>query len=359
MTPSNTAASPLAMSTGFGSIATALAGPSVDLAACLRGTGQAGCMTQARVATAGATAAPASIPGAPGNLVATAAGGTVTLSWTAPASADPVLAYVIEAGSFPGAANLANFSTGSPATVFTASGVGAGIYYVRVRAATAAGAGPASNEATLVVSAGCVTPGPPGGLSIVSVSGGTVVLAWLAAANGPTSYVVEAGSGPGQTNLVSSDVGASTTLTAAGVGAGTYYVRMRARNACGVSGPSNEVVVTVGAATVSNVSGTWSLTRTGTAAWIRTYSTFTVTLVQSGVNLTGSIRPTASSRSTSIILGNVSSGGVVFFGSEHAYWNDDDDGYFRLSLDSTGRRMTGGCSNGFTCSSATATKISP
>jgi hypothetical protein len=197
------------------------------------------------------------------------------------------------------------------------------------------------------------------------VSGGTVVLAWLPGANGPTSYVVEAGSSPGLANLANSDVGLTTTLTATGVGAGTYYVRMRARNACGVSGPSNEVVVRVGGGgSVPNVAGTWSLTRTGTFSWIRTYSSFTVTLIQSGASLTGSIRPTNSSRSTPIIFGTVSTSGVVYFGSEHAYWNDSDpigsDGYFTLTLDSTGRRMTGGCGgNAGTCTSATATKVSP
>jgi len=47
------------------------------------------------------------------------------------------------------------------------------------------------------------------------------------------------------TNLANVDVGATTTFTATGVGAGTYYMRVRARNGCGASPPGNEIVATV------------------------------------------------------------------------------------------------------------------
>ena len=40
-------------------------------------------------------------------------------------------------------------------------------------------------------------------------------------------------------------IDAATSHLAAGVRRGTYYVRMRARNACGSSPPSNETVVVV------------------------------------------------------------------------------------------------------------------
>src|SRR6185295_11971063 len=169
----------------------------------------------------------------------------VTLTWLAPASGCAPTAYTIEAGSVTGSSNLASFSTGSTRTLFSASGIGAGRYFVRVRATNGGGTSTPSNEVQFTIGSGpCVAaPGPPGGLA-ATVSGTTVSLSWTAAA-GATGYVLEAGSSAGLSNLVVSDVGATVSLTAT-AGAGTYYVRVRARNACGTGAPSNEVTVVVG-----------------------------------------------------------------------------------------------------------------
>ncbi|HMF92659.1 MAG TPA: BACON domain-containing carbohydrate-binding protein [Vicinamibacterales bacterium] len=182
-------------------------------------------------------------PGAPTGLSASASGSTVTLAWTAPGGSCVPTGYVIEAGSGPGLANLANFNTGTGGTTFIASGVGAGTYYVRVRASNQSGTSGPSNEATLVVgSTGC--PGAPAAPSLSgSVSGSMVSLAW-SGVPGATSYVLEAGSAPGLANIVVGDQGGATSLSAV-AGNGTYYVRLRAKNACGTSAPSNEVVLTV------------------------------------------------------------------------------------------------------------------
>lgn len=154
--PSNPAApsaSPVSApaSAGFGTL-------SIDTARCFQFTGDAACLAGPRIGIAAASAA-ATAPSAPQNLTGSATGSSVALTWTAPASGDPVTTYVIEAGSAPGLANLANFATGSTATSFSASGVGAGTYYVRVRAQNGGGVGPASNEFTLVVgAAACIGP---------------------------------------------------------------------------------------------------------------------------------------------------------------------------------------------------------
>ena len=91
-------------------------------------------------------------------------------------------------------------------------------------------------------------PGPSANLS-GSVNGSTVILNWLAptSADPATSYVIEAGSSSGATNIAVFDTGsAATTLTVTGVPAGTYFVRVRAKNSSGASSPSNEIVLTVG-----------------------------------------------------------------------------------------------------------------
>ena len=75
-------------------------------------------------------------------------------------------------------------------------------------------------------------------------SGLTLTLAWDPLAFS-VSYVLEAGSGPGLTDVYNGDIGNLTTLTASAP-AGTYFLRMRARTATAVGFPSNELQVTLG-----------------------------------------------------------------------------------------------------------------
>lgn len=222
-------------------------GTAFDFARCLSGVSDAFCFTAAasgRIAAAGAAAATA--PGMPGTLTVGVDGGTVTLTWSAPTTGDRATSYIIEAGSAPGAKNLANFSTGTTATTYSASGVGAGTYYVRVRAQSPGSNSDPSNEVLVIVgSVGCTAPGVPSGLSS-SASGTTVTLTWSAASGSPTSYVLEAGSSSGASNLLVSDLGSPATSLTATAGAGTYYVRLRSKNACGTSAASSDIVVVVG-----------------------------------------------------------------------------------------------------------------
>lgn len=220
---------------------------SSTLAHCLSGANDGVCFSASRIRAHEMRHGEA--VGTPLSLSGSASGSTVTLTWNAP-FLSAVTAYVIEAGSAPGLADLASFSTGNTQTSLSATGVGAGSYYVRVRAVGSTGdVGQSSNEVLLVVgtSGPCSAPSAPSGLVLGSIVSSTVTLTWSPAAGNPTSYVVEAGSGSGLSNLANSDLGSPTPgLTATNVGNGTYYLRVRAKNACGVSAPSNEVSFTVG-----------------------------------------------------------------------------------------------------------------
>jgi hypothetical protein len=79
------------------------------------------------------------------------------------------------------------------------------------------------------------------------VNGTTVTLRWgVPPGNQPTSYVIEAGTGPGLSNITVFDTGNSATgLTVNNVPPGTYYVRVRGRDASGTGPVSNEVIVVV------------------------------------------------------------------------------------------------------------------
>ncbi|MBI3492867.1 MAG: fibronectin type III domain-containing protein [Acidobacteria bacterium] len=248
-TPSAVTLAVASAPTAFGALS---APPAVFAAAsafarCLQSSGDAACFSAARpimrVTVAGATA-----PGAPSGLTATSSGSSVTLTWSAPTTGDPVVTYIIEAGSASGLANLANFPTNSTATTFSAGGVPDGTYYVRLKAQNAAGMSGASNEAVLVVGTPACSSAPnaPSGLAS-NVSGRTVTLSWSAPSGGcdPTSYILQAGLTSGSSALANSNIGNVTRFVATGIGNGSYYIRVVAANAFGQSAASNEIIATV------------------------------------------------------------------------------------------------------------------
>lgn len=86
------------------------------------------------------------VPGTARQLSATVSGGVIHLSWAAPLDdAAGVAGYIIEAGSAPGASNLASVVVAAGVRQFSAAAP-PGVYYVRVRAANARGVGAPSNE---------------------------------------------------------------------------------------------------------------------------------------------------------------------------------------------------------------------
>lgn len=182
---------------------------------------------------------------APTSLTADVRDNLVTLQWN---QATPIPAsYQIEAGTESGAANILVHVPGTPANTLVAS-AGNGTYFVRVRNANAApGASAPTNEIALII--GCTAaPEPPFALS-ANVTGANVALNWSAAPfSSPSSYVLEAGLTPGAADL-SYPVPAPTTSFGAIAPALKFYVRVRARNACGLSEPSGEIFFTPGGAT--------------------------------------------------------------------------------------------------------------
>jgi len=195
---------------------------------------------------------PSPIPGPPGNFSATVSGRTVTFTWTAATTGAAATSYRIEAGSAPGLANLAQLSTGTPATSFAVPNVPAGTYWVRVRGSNAAGTGASSQDVAIVMGAvsGCVgLPGPPVLLTPVT-SGSNVSLNWNPPAFGGlvNTYVLMAGSAPGLSNLAVIATGNAATSFAASAPSGLYFVRVAAANDCGQGPASNEVSFSIGSA---------------------------------------------------------------------------------------------------------------
>jgi hypothetical protein len=178
------------------------------------------------------------VPRAPGGLTGTAGADGASLEW---GSAIGASGYLIEAGSRPGAADIATLDMGSRLRLDTDAPPGR--YHVRARGVNSCGRGAASNEVVLTV--GDPPPDPPASLT-VQVSGRTATLSWPAPGTGtiPTFYQLEAGTAPALANVAVART-VDRSLVATDVVPGSYYVRVRAGNASGLSPPTADVPVTV------------------------------------------------------------------------------------------------------------------
>jgi Metallo-peptidase family M12B Reprolysin-like len=188
-----------------------------------------------RQSTSGESTTP---PPAPTGLSALVVGTTVTLSWNASASAT---GYTLYAGSAPGASNVIGAMALGPATSVTFTAVPAATYFWRVAASNNAGSGPPSADSSVTVGV-CAPPGPPASFAYSLAAGRMVTLSWGAplSGSGPFSYIVEVGSASGLANLLAASVGA---ITGGSIVAppGTYFVRIRATNACAPAGGAASV----------------------------------------------------------------------------------------------------------------------
>ena len=121
----------------------------------------------------------------------------------------------------------------------------AGVFVVRVTAIGACGESVPSNPVVLGVGGVLMPPGEPLDLQ-ADVTGSAVAFSWAPPVTGgaPAGYELEAGSGPGLADIARVPL-AATSASAAGVPAGTYFVRVRAVNAAGAGAASSEIQVVV------------------------------------------------------------------------------------------------------------------
>jgi hypothetical protein len=216
------------------------------------------------------------VPAPPLNFRAGAVDNLASLQWTAPALGPAATGYTLEVGSTPTSGNdIATFPLGN-VTSFSASAPTA-TFYVRLRATNAAG--DSEPTPTLRIDSGCTAPPGPPSFFNAFVDGSAVDLEWSRGQGNVARYLLEVGSSSGLSNILTTSFPVETTSMSAVAPAGTYFLRVRAANACGTGAASSEVSLTIGSsatfpgsptnltATVSgaNVSLSWTAPTSGSA----------------------------------------------------------------------------------------------
>ncbi len=200
---------------------------------------------------ASATPKPAAtVPSAPQGLTGAGGNGVVKLSWSAPASdgGAAVNGYDVYRGTSAGGESVTPVATNVSGTSFTDTGLVNGTtYFYSVAAVNAVGVSPQSGEASATPQA--TVPSAPSGL-VASGGNGSVALSWsVPASNGGspiTGYDVYRGTSTGGESATPAATNVSaTSFTDTGLVNGTtYFYRVAAVNAVGVSPQSGEVPAT-------------------------------------------------------------------------------------------------------------------
>jgi fibronectin type 3 domain-containing protein len=223
--------------------------------------------------SAEASGTPATAPGAPAGLTATAGDGQVSLSWTAPASTGgaQVTGYDIYAGTTANVKLSTPVASSAGSSVTVSKLANGTTYFFAVTAVNQVGQGPASGAASATPASPITQPGPPTGLT-ATPGHGQVALSWTAPVSDGgaviSGYLVYAGTSLGG-ELAAPVNGTpvhATSYTVTGLTAGTtYYFKVAAVNAGKHQGnDSGEVSATPVTATASpSATATASATASG------------------------------------------------------------------------------------------------
>jgi len=209
-----------------------------------------GTSPQSNEASATPVAVQATVPSAPQSLAAVAGNGSVSLSWSAPASdgGSAITGYDVYRGTTAGGESTTPLATNVTSRTFTdATAVNGTTYFYTVAAVNAVGASPPSNEASATPQA--TVPSAPSGL-VASGGAGSVSLSWSAPASDGgspvTGYNVYRGTSAGGESATPLATGVTTTTftDTTAVNGTTYFYKVTAVNAVGVSAQSNEASAT-------------------------------------------------------------------------------------------------------------------
>ena len=184
-------------------------------------------------------------PSPPTDLTASPGDSEIVLSWIPPTDdgGSPVLNYSIYRGTAPGT-EVFLLRIGN-VTSHTDTGLTNGLtYYYKVRAESAVGAGPYSNEAHATP---MTVPGPPTGLMAVAEDA-QIKLNWTAPSdNGGspiTNYTIYRGTTPGGETLLAETPVVYTYVDTGLTYGVTYYYKATAKNVVGAGQSSNEANAT-------------------------------------------------------------------------------------------------------------------
>lgn len=186
-------------------------------------------------------------PRPPTDLTGTGSG-QAGFTWIEPAAgstSDMPSYYMLEVGDAPGLTAFAPIRI--PArTSGWAMNLPRGGYNFRLRPGNRHGLGPVSAEGSVGLASGAGVPGPPAGLGATVSPTNMATVTWAAPGFGAaaTQYVLEVGTASGLTNIGRFALPPTFSISA-GVGPGTYVLRMRAVGAGGEGPASPEVFLTV------------------------------------------------------------------------------------------------------------------
>ncbi len=196
-------------------------------------------------------------PAAPSAVTATAADGSATVSWTAPANGgSPITSYTVTPSTGTTTLTPTVVTGNPPVTSVSVGGLTDGLSYTfTVTATNAVGTGPSSTPSNAVTPLAPAVPGAPTAVTATAANGAATV-DWTAPSSGGspiTSYTVTPyAAGAGQSPTIVDGSPPATTLTIGGLTNGTSYTfTVSATNANGMgppSTPSNAVTPSAAAA---------------------------------------------------------------------------------------------------------------